>query len=88
LGERWLYGGDVKADQNSAKAAGHELKGLEVLLKESEGKIQVPLMMSIDHQGNLSFPFLFFFFQSISLLLFPLIENSIFFFFSFPSFFF
>ena len=62
LGERWLYGGDVKADQNSAKAAGHELKGLEVLLKESEGKIQVPLMMSIDHQGNLSFPFLFFFF--------------------------
>ncbi len=25
LGERWLYGGDVKADQNSAKAAGHEL---------------------------------------------------------------
>lgn len=25
LGERWLYGGDVKSDQNSAKAAGHEL---------------------------------------------------------------
>lgn len=34
-------------------------KGLEVLLKESEGRIQVPLMMSIDHQGHLSFSFFF-----------------------------
>lgn len=37
LGERWLYGGDVKADQNSAKAAGHELvtkKGKSPFLNE------------------------------------------------------
>ena len=49
----------------------NEQKGLEVLLKESEGRIQVPLMMSIDHQGNLSFlPNPFLFFSAIDLILF------------------
>lgn len=43
-----------------------------MLLKESEGRVQVPLMMSIDHQGNLSFlPNPFLFFSAIDLILFP-----------------
>lgn len=42
-----LYGGD----QYAAKAAGHELKGLNALLKCRTLKLRLPLVALLDYRG-------------------------------------
>jgi Clustered mitochondria/Translation initiation factor eIF3 subunit 135 len=47
----WMYGGKQRDDEAAHKAAGHERKGIEVLMKRSPSEVIVPLMTLVDFRG-------------------------------------
>lgn len=63
----WMYGGDVRSDENAMKAAAHELKGLISYYSCNIEGLHFPLMALIDYKG----------FRVIAISILPINDNTI-----------